>query len=232
MDTSIYDKVKAILDRANHPNTPKAEADTALALAQKLILKHGLDESALAEKNGEVEDIVNDVIEFRGKWTLRRLCVASVIAKANSVATYRTEVKYGDKCRKLHLYGTKADIFATKTLVASAELLASRTFPKGDRRFANSWWHGFQYGVSTVLRRAKDDVIVESGADGSRVSIVLADKFKRADSEMRANIKLRTVYSRSATTSSSGYHAGTSAGRSFSTGSTRIGGSTIGALSR
>lgn len=231
MDTSIYDKVKAILDRANHPNTPKAEADTALALAQKLIIKHGLDESALAEKNGEVEDIVNDTIEFHGKWTLRRLCVAGVIAKANSVATYRTEDTYR-KCRILHLYGTKADIFATKTLVATAELLATRTLPKGDRRFTNSWWHGFQYGVSTVLRRAKDDVIVESGADGSRVSLVLADKFKRADSEMRSNVKLRTVYNRSATTSASGYHAGTSAGRSFSTGSTRIGGSTIGALSR
>lgn len=234
MDTSIYDKVKAILDRANHPNTPKAEADTALALAQKLIIKHGLDESALAESNGEVEDIVRDVIEFRGKWALQRLFVASTIAKANSVATYRSESgRDKNKCRYLYMFGTKADIFATKTLVASAELLATRSLPQRvDRSYLFSWWRGFNYGMSTVLRSAKSDVIKESGADGSRVSLVLADKFKRADSEMRANVQLRTIYNRSATSDRSGYNAGTTAGRAFSVGSTRIGGSAIGALSR
>ena len=32
-------KVRAILERANHPNTPQAEAETALALAFRLMQK-------------------------------------------------------------------------------------------------------------------------------------------------------------------------------------------------
>ena len=32
-------KVRAILERANHPNTPLAEAETALALAFRLMQK-------------------------------------------------------------------------------------------------------------------------------------------------------------------------------------------------
>ena len=36
-------KVRAILERANHPNTPQAEAETALAFAFRLMQKYGLD---------------------------------------------------------------------------------------------------------------------------------------------------------------------------------------------
>ena len=41
---SIRDKVRSILERANHPNTPQAEAETALSLAYRLMKKYDLDE--------------------------------------------------------------------------------------------------------------------------------------------------------------------------------------------
>jgi hypothetical protein len=34
---SVQAKVRAIIERANHPNTPQAEAETALALALRLM---------------------------------------------------------------------------------------------------------------------------------------------------------------------------------------------------
>ena len=36
-------KVRAILERANHPNTPQAEAEAALTLAFRPMQKYGLD---------------------------------------------------------------------------------------------------------------------------------------------------------------------------------------------
>jgi uncharacterized membrane protein YgcG len=224
---AIYAKVQAILDRANHPNTPQAEAETALAMAQRLMMKHGLEESAFAKAQDRDENIVTEVIEVGGKWQLRRLSLASVIAKANSVACYRsTRWRDGKSLLTLVVYGTAGDIFAVKTLFASADLLASRVIPKGDRSFRNAWWLGFSAGVSEVLRKSKNEVIAEQGVG---TGLVLADKFKRADSEMRAKVKLKSAgYSRYS--SGSGYSAGQSAGRAFSTGG--IGNGVTGALGR
>jgi hypothetical protein len=43
------DKIQALLTLAQHPNTPQAEAETALALASKLMQKHGLSEHDVAD---------------------------------------------------------------------------------------------------------------------------------------------------------------------------------------
>jgi len=224
---AIYDKVQAILDRANHPNTPQAEAETALAMAQKLMMKHGLEESAFAKAQDRNENIVTNIIEVGGKWQLRRLALAGAIAKANSVACYRsTSWKDGKKVLSLVVYGTAGDIFAVRTLFASADLLASRVIPKGDRSFRSAWWLGFSAGVRAVLTKSKNEVIAEQGVG---TGLVLADKFKRADTEMRAKVSLKSAgYSRYS--SGSGYSAGRSAGLSFSSGG--IGNGVAGALGR
>ena len=44
---SLHAKVRAILEKANHPTTPQAEAETALALAFRLMQKYDLDENLL-----------------------------------------------------------------------------------------------------------------------------------------------------------------------------------------
>lgn len=228
--SNIHDKVQAILDRANHPNTPKEEAETALAMAHRLILKHGLDEHAFG--NGKVDDtaIVRDSIAFPGTWAVRRMSLAYVIALANSVAAYRTNTYVdGKRVKAIVLFGTKADIFAAKTLYASAEMLAVRTMPKGDRSYRNSWWLGFTNGISNVLAKAKREAVKEYGEGAG---LVLANKFDRANKEMRSKVTLRSASTSSYSRSSEGYYAGRAAGGSFSTGGHRIGGSAIGALSR
>ena len=217
----IYSKVQSILDRANHPNTPREEAETALAMAQKLILKYSLDESAFAESSGDPLSIVKEMIVIKGKYNLDRLCVASTIARANSCACFRSS-HYGEGGKKvlvLYIFGTEADIFSTKTMWASADAMIARLLPKqGDRRLKGSWIRGFRSGVESVLHKAKAEIIEEQGAGAG---LVLADKAKRADSEMRSGIKLKTMYRRT-NDSSSGWNAGRSAGASFN--GTGIGG--------
>ena len=51
----IMERVRALLAIAEHPNTPPEEADTALTQANKLILRHAIDEALLraAQTEGE-----------------------------------------------------------------------------------------------------------------------------------------------------------------------------------
>ena len=237
-EQAIIEKVRAILDRANHPNTPAHEADTAFTLAQKLIIKYNHDESALADARQEVEDIVTDHIDIFGKYALRRLEVCAVVAVANSCAVYRTTVRAsqwsedgrGNFVRakegyQLHLYGTEKDIFATKVLWSAVEILGLRTIPKGDRGFRNSWWHGFKSGINKSLNNATKQFIQESGSTG--VALVLRDRTQRAREELKANVKLRSSPS-SSYSRSDAFIDGHSSGNSFSTGG--VGRGAIGAL--
>lgn len=221
---TLVEKVRSILDRANHPNTPQAEAETALALAQRLITKYNLDESALAKARGTEEAIVRDKIDVVGIHSLRRLAVLGAIARRNSCAVYRTnkteevrDKKYGFTYWKktgytLHIFGTEADIFATKVLWASAEALALRSLPKGDKSFRHSWWLGFEDGISRALHKANKEAVEESGGN----SLVLVERGRRADQEMRAQVKLRSVGARTGARRYDAYNAGRTTGASFS----------------
>lgn len=44
----VWRRVRALLSRANHDGTPRAEAESALALAYQLIVKYDLDEREMA----------------------------------------------------------------------------------------------------------------------------------------------------------------------------------------
>jgi hypothetical protein len=47
--SSQRERIQSLLSLAQHPNTPQAEAETALAMASKLMQKHGLSETDIAE---------------------------------------------------------------------------------------------------------------------------------------------------------------------------------------
>ena len=88
----IRDKVRSILERANHPNTPQAEAETALSLAYRLMKKYDLDEHEMAKNSGR--DAASDEIkiqnfEITGPYRVRRGTLLYTIAKALSCTAYR-----------------------------------------------------------------------------------------------------------------------------------------------
>lgn len=239
-DQSIIEKVRAILDRANHPNTPQPEAETAFTLAQKLITKYNLDESALLDAQNIEEGIEKAYIDIFGSYALRRLCVAGAVARANSCACYRSTVHdtnwsqgrnnnyvRAKKGYRLYLYGTAKDIFATQVLWQAVEALGIRKVPKGDRAFKNSWWHGFESGISKALNKATKEIIQDTGDES--VALVLRNRYVRAQEELKANVRLRSARSSGASRSDA-YSAGRTAGESFSTGG--LGRGAIGAIGR
>ncbi|MEY3642056.1 MAG: hypothetical protein RLZZ199_1861, partial [Actinomycetota bacterium] len=145
----MIEKVRAILERANHPNTPQAEAETALALAYRLMQKHGLEESEVTRgREGRDADarITAITVVIRGPYRVRRGTLFHILATSLSCADYRDMEAGSRDAVVMVAFGTADDLFALETLFTAADLLALRSMPPGDRRWRTSWWHGFCAG--------------------------------------------------------------------------------------
>lgn len=207
------DRIQALLSLAQHPNTPQAEAETALAMASKLMQKHGLTRADIADASTDADDtIIEKTFYVRGPYRVRRINLLWHIGRLHSVAGYR-EFSEDDAC-VMRMFGRDNDITAAYTLFGAADVLAARVLPKGDRSWRTSWWHGFCRGIVEALDTAKKEFITESPGAG----LVLADRFKRADQEMRSVAPPLSSGRSYADSSSGAYANGRAAGRGFSTG--------------
>jgi hypothetical protein len=217
-DAVVRDKVRAILERANHPNTPQAEAETALALAYRLMQKHGIDESEVA--GGESRDVVSKTMCIAGPYRVRRSTLFHIIATHTGCATYRDMETGSTKEVTMVAFGSTSDLFALETLYAAAEMLALRSMPAGDRTFRTAWWHGFCAGVDKKLAKEMTSIIVETPGAG----LVLLEKKERATFTMRSVTPRLSAGRGSYVTDRDAYTAGREAGSRFSTGSHAMGG--------
>lgn len=210
--TDHRERIRSLLTLAEHPNTPRAEAETALAMAYKLMQKHGIGESEIAGARPDDARIVVRRFRVTGPYRVRRQNILWLIATYHSCAGYRADDE--DGACVVVLYGRENDITAAHTLWGAADMLGTRLLPRGDRSWRTNWWYGFQRGISEALSAARREFVDETPGAG----LVLADRTKRAEHEMRTNgPPLRGGYSY--TDSSSGaYASGQSAGRGFVTG--------------
>lgn len=206
---ALIDKIRALLARANHPNTPLAEAETALALASKLMQKHGLVEGDLA---GAVEDDITVVLErvrIEGPYRVQRTNVLYEIAKVHSCAGYRDFDD--DGASVFVMFGRASDVRAVRTLFAAADLLGARTLPRGSRSARTAWWQGFREGLGQALATSRTEFLRDTPGAG----LVLADRATRAEQEMRITAPpLRKTYSYS-NAASGDYEKGRATGRRF-----------------
>ena len=89
---SLHAKVRAILEKANHPTTPQAEAETALALAFRLMQKYDLDEDAVSGRQARDlsnHEVTNKVFVIKGPYRVRRGTLLWAMAKTLSCHAYR-----------------------------------------------------------------------------------------------------------------------------------------------
>lgn len=114
--TNRGDTIRALLARANHITTPQPEAETALALASKLMQKYGFTEHDFnSEPQQQDNSVVVQEVRVFGKYRVQRLGLLYAIALKHSCTGYRSEDEI-DTCI-LVLYGREADIFAARTLL-------------------------------------------------------------------------------------------------------------------
>lgn len=228
----VWRRVRALLERANHPGTPQAEAESALALAYRLMVKYELDERELTETadgaTGSSSDkVVSRTYETTGPYRVRRNALRFAIADALSCACFR-DFTAGDVDTVVGVvYGTEADLDALEVIYGAAEMLALRTIPWGDRSFRTSWFHGFTDGVWSKLMRERKKMVRSNKA----AAIVLRDRLERAVCVMEEQEPgLRRARDASATWADA-YEDGRQAGSRLTTGRRDVGGR-MGALPR
>jgi len=103
-------KVRAILERANHPNTPQAEAETALALAFRLMQKYGLSGEPSASRSTEqLSPIFSRTFTISGPYRVRRASMLWEIGKTISCHSFR-DMKESDPEKVVMIaFGTEID---------------------------------------------------------------------------------------------------------------------------
>lgn len=219
----MIEKVRAILERANHPNTPQAEAETALALAYRLMQKHGLEESDVArsaDTRSPDARITSKTFNITGPYRVRRGTLFHILATSLSCADYR-DMETGTRDAVVMVaFGTTDDLFALETLFTAADLLALRSMPRGDRRWRTSWWHGFCAGVEQKLRTEHRTIVRDSPGAG----LVLVERTERAQRVMRESTPHLHASRGSWISDRDAYGAGRVAGSTFSTPGRAMGG--------
>ena len=210
VDDGVKQKVRAILERANHPNTPQAEAETALALAYRLMQKHGIDE--IDVKHQESGAMTSKTFTITGPYRVRRGTLFHILATSLSCADYRDMENASRDAVVMVAFGTTDDLFALETLFTAAEMLALRSMPAGDRRWRTSWWHGFCAGIEKKISAEHRSMVRESPGAG----LVLLERAERAQRHMRATTPHLHASRGSYVTDRDAYGAGRAAGSSFS----------------
>ena len=215
----MHAKVRAILEKANHPNTPQAEAETALALAFRLMQKYDIDENAFSKRSFDNETIVTKTFVITGPYRVRRGTLLWHIAQAVSCHSYRDMMEPNPTQVVMVAFGTENDLFSLETLYTAADLLAIRSIPSGDRRFKTSWWRGYCEAIGAKLAKEHHTIVKESPGMG----LVLIEKSERARKFMVQN----TPHLHSSTSNYSSdrdaFGAGQRAGQQFSSGRNGVG---------
>jgi hypothetical protein len=132
-------KVQALLAKADHPNTPAPEADTARNMAEALMTKYKLDETQIGEGGkafvvGQVPTwrtfpICNMNSEFRS--TYRQLA-SSVIHHVGIKAVYKTEQTFDEN--GFSVYTNVAECVGYESDLRMAELLFTSVLMAFQRR--------------------------------------------------------------------------------------------------
>lgn len=205
----MIEKIRALLARANHPNTPLAEAETALALASKLMQKHGLVEGDLTVSDEHDVTVTCERVRVAGPYRVQRTNVLYEIAKVHSCAGYRDFDD--DGASVLVVFGRVSDVHAVRTLFVAADLLGARSLPRGSRSARTAWWQGFREGLGQALATSRTEFLRDTPGAG----LVLADRATRAEQEMRITAPpLRKTYSYS-DAASGDFQSGRATGRGF-----------------
>jgi hypothetical protein len=215
----IRRRVRALLSRANHEGTPQAEAESALALAYRLMVKYDLDERELSQHEtpghgGSLDAIVSRTYRTTGPYRVRRYDIRYRIADALSCAVLRDHVAGDADTVVSVIYGTAADLDAMEVIYEAAELLALRTIPHGDRSFRTSWFQGFASGVWRKLMQERRTL--ERTHQGA--AIVLKERLDRAVYVMEHEQTDLRIAREDGVTWAGAYEDGRDAGLRISTG--------------
>lgn len=221
-DEAVLSRIRKLLAVAEHPNTPPAEAEAAAVAAERLMVKHAIDEALVSAK-----------AEVRSKPEVRTIRLDPPYASAKSVllgavaAAHGVRVvTYRGEATKAALVGFSSDLGFVDLLYTSLLLQAARDLNRqanSSRAFRRAFLIGFAAEVGQRLQAAKAEAVAESG--GHSTELALRDREADVADAMREHFP-RLGTARITVSDGGGVQAGRRAGAAadLASRSERLGG--------
>lgn len=211
---SILRRLRALIARAEHPNTPKPEAELSRKQAEKLMAKYSINAALL----GDLEENKTKPSHFKfdifGSYMLDRGILINGIADVFNCKVIRHQNRYGTD--DYSLFGFEADLDMVWTLWESIDRQATDALfsMPGSVSFKKSFMSGFTNEVVNRLRdfyaEAIKEAEAESGTPGT--AIVLANRKDEVQAYMDQTIGKTTKSKLRRSGDAGGYFAGAHAG--------------------
>jgi hypothetical protein len=211
-------------------------AGAYVAKAHALQQKYSIDQAMLADGDGgrgQPSAIVDRTWTMPGAYGRRKVNLAHVVALHTGCAGYFSRAEGG--AYRFSVFGFTADVEWAETLFfslchqAEAALRhAEKSLHDHGRSFTTAFLAGFTHEVARRLREAAKEAeraaaaeqAARSGGAGGHgqrsVALVLADKAKRVEDELKAKVGRLSTSRLSGSQSYSGFQQGRAAGRSAS----------------
>lgn len=135
MSDKMMDRIQALLNQANHPNTGDAERQAFMEMADQLQHKHKIDAimlkmRAAGKEQPKLSEPIKEVIDWVERWDDFFDIHVGVVAALSNLTGVRMVMEGSSK---LALFGYPDDIAYFRTLWLSSYLtFSSRLFPKWD----------------------------------------------------------------------------------------------------
>ncbi len=233
IDPNLLGRINGYLAKAEHPNTPEAEAETFRAHAYRLMAKYGIQRAQLAAQGQLNDPIETFALPIKGKYQADRAALAGVVS-------------YAKRCKALQwadngttwimLVGHRSDLDAVKLLFPSLDLQMLNGAAKVTGRpgvsvnsARTSFMVGFATSVSEQMEAADDAAAKENPTIGGKsTDIALRDRRQAVEEEFTRQYPHTKPASSRRVRDGDAYSAGREAGAraDIGSGSGRVGAGT------
>lgn len=242
-EEKILERVRKLLAQAEDQSGTE-EGDTFSAMAEKLMIRHGIEQAVLDEAEGRDKgEVTARRIWCSAPYSKQKaslLCTVAVFNQGKAVI-HTPRKGYGKGCA-VSIYGFERDLESIEFLFTSLALQATQALTKrpvpADRfgrrmdpaTFRSGWLMDFDLGVTSRMREMQQDAEQEAdaardvtGETGANAAVVVRDKQQQiSDHVAELYPHLGQMRMRS---SGVGQGDGFSAGRSADLGAKRFGSS-------
>ncbi|HEX3900573.1 MAG TPA: DUF2786 domain-containing protein [Mycobacteriales bacterium] len=187
VDDAVLARIRKLLAMAEHPGTPPAEAEAAATAAERLIVKHAIDEALLAARSDVRTKPEVRTIAIDSPYASAKVVLLSAVARAHGVRV----ITHSGESAKATMVGFDSDLQLVDLLFTSLLLQAAtslRRQPASGRAFRRAFLIGFAAEVGERLQQARSDAVAESGGASTalalrnredEVATVLRERFPR-----------------------------------------------------
>jgi hypothetical protein len=201
--SGIIEKIKKILAKTQDAGCPVAEAETAFAMASRLLAEHNLSmEDVHSVDMTDQEKFVECEVMETGRWSIENNLAFNIVRRFFFVEGFFSHVGSGKKV--LHLFGTQSNVetarFTFYTLLSSADQLwtayrlkQGRPGSEG-RMFRTGVLKGFNDKMKDEREMQKMERDLMSGSEGGTtlVLVKIEDNIKKEMHKANPDLKKNT----------------------------------------